>query len=205
MKSMRILVATNSPSKLTRVRHLLSGTGVECVSPADLGIEAIEVEEGSDLHENAERKARAYLGKTELPILGMDSAFVIPGEDLDPAKVKRNALGSREESAMTQEEIAQAMVGFYRGIVSRHGGNVPAYWEDVFAMVLPDGGVKREQDRRPVILTAEIVGKLDPHMPLRSMYIVESTGKYVADHTPDEEFLEMKPFQDALQRLLGIS
>ncbi len=201
---MRVLVATNNPGKLTRIRRLFKDADVEFISPTEVGIEAIETEEGSDLHENAERKARAYVGKTDVPILGMDSAFVIPGEDLDPAKVRRNALAGRDEATMTRDEIAQAMVDFYRGIVERRGGNVPAYWEDVFALVSPDGLVKHESDRRPVVLTEKTVGAFDPHLPLRSMYIPVPTGKYVADQTPEDELLELKPYQDALKRLLSL-
>ncbi|MBI4139230.1 hypothetical protein HY479_03735 [Candidatus Uhrbacteria bacterium] len=201
---MRILIATNNPSKLERVRQLLAGTGIEALSPADLGIPAVDVEEGNDLDQNAEAKAKAYAGKTDLPILGMDTAFVIPGENIEPAMVKRNALDGRDESSMTCDEIANAMVEFYRKIAARHGGTAKALWKDVFALILPDGSVKREYGERPVTLTGEVRGKVDPHLPLRSMYIVESTGKYTADHTPEEHLIELRPYQDALKRLLGI-
>ncbi len=200
---MNILVATNNPSKLARVRQFLSGADVDCFSPSDFGIPVIETDEGSDIAENAERKARAYLGKTELPILGMDSAFVIPGEDLDPAKVRRNALVGRDEATMTREETAQAMTAFYRSIAERHGGSIAAHWEDALALVLPDGTVKRERIRRPVLLTSTIREPINPNFPLRSMYIVEPTGKYTADQTSEEELVEMKPYQNALKRILG--
>jgi len=202
---MRILVATNNASKLTRVKDLLVGTDVESLSPADLGIPSIEVEEGSDIEANAEMKARAYVGKTDLPILGMDTAFVIPGEDLDPAKVKRNALGGRDESEMSREEIGQAIVAFYRAIAERRGGRVEAYWEDVFALILPDGTIRRERGRRPVTLTSEIRGVPDPYFPLRSMYIVGLTGKYSIDQTPEEYMAEFEPYRSALKRLLVVS
>ncbi len=200
---MRILVATNNPSKLKRVRKLLSDADVEFLSPSDLGVPVIETDEGSDIAENAEKKARAYLGKTNIPILGMDSAFVIPGEDFDPAKVRRNALAGRDEATMTREEIAQAMTSFYGSIAERHGGTVAAYWEDALALVRPDGSVKHDAGKRPVTLTSKPHGTIDSHLPIRSMYIVAATGKYSADQTPEEELLEMKPYQDALKRILG--
>jgi inosine/xanthosine triphosphate pyrophosphatase family protein len=202
--SMRIFVATNNASKLARVRELLVGTDVECLAPRDLDIPAIEVEEGSDINLNAEMKARAYFGKTDLPILGMDTALVIPGEDLDPAKVKRNALEGRDETSLTQDEIAHAMSSFYAKIVERHGGRLSAYWEDVFALLLPDGSTRRERDTRPIIITPTIHGTLDPYFPLRSMYIVEPTGKYVADQTPEDHVVELRPYAEALKRLLEI-
>lgn len=202
---MKILVATNNPGKLKRVRKLFTGETVEFFSPSDLGIPVIETDEGSDIAENAEKKARAYLGKTELPVLGMDSAFVIPGEDLDPAKVRRNALAGRDEATMTREEIAQAMTSFYGSIAARHGGSVPAYWEDALALVLPDGSAKHDAGKRPVTLTSKPHGIVDAHLPIRSMYVVAATGKYPADQTPEEESLELKPYQEALKRILGVS
>ncbi len=79
---MCILLATNNPAKVARVRQVLAGHPMEVLTPSDLGIESIVVEEGSDIVWNAEEKARAYAEKTSLPIVGMDSAFVVDGEAL---------------------------------------------------------------------------------------------------------------------------
>lgn len=201
---MQLLVATNNKAKIARVNLLLKGRDVFLVTPQEAGIEVPDVEEGSDILENAERKARAYYGKTDLPILGIDTAFVIQGEDLDPALVKRNALAGRNESDLSQEEIAKAIMTFYRDIAERHGGRAPAFWRDALALVLPDGSVRREVDKRPVILTGEVYGEPDPYFPLRAMYIVEATGKYVADQTPEEELVDLRPFQEALIKLLEL-
>lgn len=201
---LKVLIATNNPSKLSRVRLLSAGMNVECLSPADLGLPVIETEEGSTIAVNAEQKARAYANKTDQPILGMDSAFVIPGEDLDPAKARRNALAGRDESTMTRQEIAQAMIAFYVSIVERRGEPVSAYWEDAFALLLPDGTVRHTRDQRPVILTKDVHGSVDPHFPLRSLYIVAPTGKYVADQTPQEQLIEFQPFTNALQQILHL-
>ena len=199
---MEILAATNNPSKVARVRQLLAGQDVIVTTPAEAGIPPVEVEEGSDIFVNAERKARAYFGMTKLPILGMDSAFVIPGTDLDPAKVRRNALEGRDESTLNIEEIAALMIAYYRKIAEAHGGRVPAYWQDVFALLQPDGTLKKDEGRRPVILTPEVRGQTNPNLPLRSMYIVDATGKYATEQSKEEELMELKPYQEALQRLL---
>jgi hypothetical protein len=200
--NMQILVATNNQGKLNRVRQLLTDTGTTCLSPSDLGIPVTETKEGSDLRENSERKARAYEKKTDLPILGMDTAFFISGEALDPAKVRRNALHGRDESTMMPDEIGLAMVNFYREIVEKRGENIPSYWEDAFALVLPDGSVRHESGRRLVTLTSQVHGKINPALPLRSLYIVEATGKYANEQSPEEELLELKPYKEALLRIL---
>ncbi|MDO8583585.1 MAG: non-canonical purine NTP pyrophosphatase [bacterium] len=202
---MKILLATNNQSKIARVRMLLKDADVEFVTTSDVGLESIEVEEGSDIRENAKNKALAYRGKTELPIIGMDSALVIPGEDLDPARVKRNALGDRDEATMTQQEIRDAMILFYQTIVKRHGEPVGAYWEDVSALVMPDGTVTIESGQRPIVITGEIHGPVNDFYPLRSMYQVAATGKYPIEQTPEEEWVELAPFREALERLLGLS
>lgn len=202
---MRVLIATTNPAKVERVRALLRDTGVELPTPTDLSLKSIDVDEGSDIAENARRKAVAYRTQTDLPILGMDSAFVIPGEDMDPAMVRRNALGGRDETAMSRQEIAEAIIAFYRGIAARRGGRVEASWEDAFALSLPDGAMREERSHRPVMLTDDVRGEVNPHFPMRSTYIVGPTGKYVADQTPEDEILEMQPFRDALKRLLGIA
>ena len=36
--------------------------------------------------------------------------------------VSSQALGDRDEKSMTEQEIAQAMIAFYQGIVRRRGG-----------------------------------------------------------------------------------
>ena len=202
--AMQILAATNNPAKVARLRLLLAGQDVIVTTPTEAGITAVEVEEGSDLFENAERKARAYFGKTDLPILGMDSAFVIPGTELDPAKVRRNALEGQDEAALSADEIAKLMVAYYRRIAEAHGGRAPAYWQDVFALLNPDGTLKTDESRRPVILTPEVRGQTVPNFPLRSMYIVEATGKYATEQTEEEELVELKPYQQALRRLLDL-
>jgi hypothetical protein len=198
----KILVATNNPSKIRRLRQLV-GSEVEFLSPSDLGIGIVEIEEGSDLDANAEQKARAYFGKTDLPILGMDSAFVIPGEDLDPARVKRNALVGLNESTLAPEEIARRMVEFYGQIAKRHGGFVPVERVDAFALLRPDGALTRERSTRTMRLTDKVVGPVDSHFPLRSMYIVEPIGKYANELTPEEESQDLEPYADAVRRVVG--
>ncbi len=200
---MRFFVATHNPGKLARVRALLSGFAVEVLAPGDLGMPIIEVEEDGDIEENAEKKARAYFGKTDLPILGLDTGLVILGEDLDPARVRRNALGGRDEATLSREEMAALMIAFYREIAERHGGSVDACWEDAFALVMPDGSVKHERDERPMRLTAEVRGVVDPNLPIRSMYTSLITGKYTCEQTVEEQAVEMQPYQAALKRLFG--
>ncbi len=201
---MQIFLATHNPAKMVRVRQVLAGHPVEVLTPHDVGFASVEVEEGSDIVWNAEAKARAYLGKTTLPIVGMDSAFVVDGEALDPAKVRRNALVGRDEAAMTQQEIADAMIAFYADVAQRHGGTVSVCFVDVFVCLFPDGTRREERDERPALLTATVRDPVNPHFPLRSMYIAHATGKYGSEQTAAEEMEELRPYREALERLLEL-
>ncbi|HBK33811.1 TPA: hypothetical protein DEP34_03090 [Candidatus Uhrbacteria bacterium] len=198
---MHVLFATTNKAKLGRMRALMRDTTIIFLSPTEEGLIVDETKEGSDIAHNAWVKALAYFGKTKLPILGQDAAFVIPGVDLDPAQVKRNALGNHDEFLMSQGEIAQAILNFYRALVRERGGRMSAYWDDAFALVFPDGTIREAQAKRPVILTDEIRGEMNPYFPLRSLYIVEPTGKYVCEQTLEEEWLELRPVREALRTL----
>jgi len=200
-----ILLATTNKSKVERIRKLLkaSGSDVEAKTPTDLGIEPVETEEGSDLLANAWDKARAYLGQTELPILGTDTGFFLDNEILDPAMIKRNALGGRDEASLTRQEIKQAILDFYIGLARKHGGQAEAYWKDVFVLVMPDGTEKVSEGIRPVVLTDKVHGQVDDFFPMRSLYYSKTTGKFTCDATEEDELKELAPYAKALVELIG--
>lgn len=198
------LLATTNRSKVERIRKLLkaSGSDIEAKIPTDLGIEPIEVEEGSDLPANARDKARAYLGQTELPIMGTDTGFFLDGEILDPAMVKRNALGGRDEKDLTQEEIQRAVLEFYIALAKKHGGQAEAYWKDVFVLAMPDGAETMAEAIRPVVLTDQVHGEVDRYFPMRSLYCSKATGKFTCDATEEDELKELAPYAQALAEIL---
>ena len=122
---------------------------------------------------------------------------------MDSARVRRNALGDRDESAMSREDIAWAMVAFYKKIVQRRGGAVPAYWDDAFALVMPNGKVFEERGRRDVMLTGEVHQPIDLNFPLSSLYVGKLTGKYSAEWSPAEQALELRSGKERLTRLFS--
>lgn len=204
----KVLLATNNPSKVERVRMLLGRAipEIQVATPREEGLDVQETEEGDDLTENAIKKAKAYLGKTDLPIIGMDMGFFVDGVILDPAKVKRNAIGDADERSMSAKEIGERMFLYYQQLAKKHGGKVEGYFLDVFAIIQPDGRVQTSQSRRDLILTDKKKGKIDHHFPLRCLYRVASTGKYVAEQTKEEEInLELAPYTNALMKLLRSS
>ncbi len=200
-----ILLASSNESKRARAEKLFkaSGLDIKVHTPKSLGLTEIEADENGTLAENAEAKARAYSGKTSLPVLAIDTGFAIEGEDLDLARPKRNALGGIDENSLSQDEVGEKMLKFYQGIAKKHGGRVLAHWIDALALVLPDGSVERAEDSREVILTDIVHGEFDKFFPVRSLYISKTTGKPVKEETPEEEIKELEPMAWAQNELVS--
>lgn len=201
---MRLLLATNNEGKIERFKKLLKSVDpdIEVFSPTEFEIEIMDTEEtGATLAENAELKARAYVGKVDMSILGNDTGFYVEGEGFIDAP-KRKALGETSEYVLTKEEIAEIMLNFWKGIAHKHGGRVPAAWVEAFVVIYPNGNVERADSRREIILTDQEFGKPHPQMPLMGLYYSKITNKPVLQHTEEEEILEMKPVIDALAKVL---
>ena len=73
----KFVLATHNPGKLAEMGAILSGLGVEVVSPADLGI-TVDVEEtGSTFAENAMLKAKAICAAAGMPAIADDSGLCV--------------------------------------------------------------------------------------------------------------------------------
>ena len=71
-----VLIATGNPGKLAEFRRLLSG--IETVSPAERGLEALQVAEtGATFHDNALLKARAFAAASGCVSLADDSGLEV--------------------------------------------------------------------------------------------------------------------------------
>ena len=74
---MKFVLATHNPGKLKEMGEILSGLGVEVVSPADVGI-TVDVEEtGTTFAENAMLKAKAICAASGLPAIADDSGLCV--------------------------------------------------------------------------------------------------------------------------------
>jgi len=201
----KVLLGTYNRGKIERFKNLLANTGLdlEIYTQSDLGLENIDIKEsGNTLAENAEIKARAYLGKTDIPVLTNDAGFWVEGEGLVNAP-KRTALGGMAEKDLTKEEIAKALLEFWQGIARKHSGRVNAAWIEAFVLLDPDGTIHTSESRREVILTDQIFGEPHIQMPVRALYISKTTNKPSIQHTKEEELLELKPITDALTKILS--
>ncbi len=201
---MKVLLATNNEGKAARFKRLLeqAGLDIQLCTPKELRIDSIDVDEtGATLAENAERKARAYIGMADIPVFANDSGLYVAGEGFIDAP-KRTALAGAPEHALTQEEIVQKLLNFWKNIAQKHGGSVDAAWVEAFVAVYPDGSIKRADSRREIILTDREFGEIPLHLPIRALYYSKVTHKPAIQHTEEEERLEMKPVIDALIAVL---
>jgi leucyl-tRNA synthetase len=201
---MDLVFATNNVGKFKRMQKLFAAAGFDIVlkMPADIGIKDFDVvEDGQMIAENAEKKARALAKLTDLPVLADDTGFFIDGAEVDPVTVKRNALGGADEKSLTVEQIAEKMQAYYKAIATARGGKVDAEWRQALCFVTPEKAMVYEEAIRPVALTNEMHGTLDPSLPLRGLYIPKPTGKYTSEETEEEELLELKPITDAIKKL----
>jgi inosine/xanthosine triphosphate pyrophosphatase family protein len=201
----KVLLATNNRGKIERYKKLIGKTDldVQFLRLGDAGIENIEVvEDGNTLVENALKKAQAFLEKTDLPVLANDTGFYVEGEGFIIAP-KRESLNGGENNNLTEEEIYQKMLQFWKNIAQKHGGEVDAAWVEAFVLIDKDKKVYTSESRREVLLTDKILGKPHIQMPIRALYISKTTNKPSVDHSEEEELLELQPVTDALHSVLS--
>ena len=204
MPEMDVVFATNNQGKMKRMQKLFAAAGLRVTlkTPADIGIKDFDViEDGKTLAENAEKKARAVAALTDMPVFADDTGFFIEGAEIDPVTVKRNALAGADEKSLTVEEIAARMQKYYAGIANAHGGKVDAEWRQALCFITPEKIAVHGEAVRPVVLTDVTEGAVDPHLPLRGMYISKVTGKHALEETEEEEIQELQPITDTIKKL----
>lgn len=77
MTSSRLLLATNNPGKIAEIKALLSGLGLDLLTPYDLDLQIDVDEDGRTYAENAMKKARAFSEASGLVTLGDDSGLEV--------------------------------------------------------------------------------------------------------------------------------
>ena len=73
----KFVLATHNPGKLAEMKAILSGLGVEVVSPAEAGVEVDVEETGTTFAENAMLKAKAICAAAGLPAIADDSGLCV--------------------------------------------------------------------------------------------------------------------------------
>lgn len=133
----RLLVATRSRHKLGELRELLAlPSGVELLSPDDLGIEGEPEETGRTFETNARIKARYYARRAGLPTLADDSGLEVDALDGAPGVRTRRFAGLDATDALNNEKLLRELAGLPP---ERRGGRYVC----VLALALPGGAGSR--------------------------------------------------------------
>ncbi len=202
--SKKLFLATSNEAKILRFKNLINNLGLDykIYTPADFGLtEVSPVENGATLTDNALIKAKAYLGKVNMPIISNDTGFWVKDRGLIDAP-KRITLAGSDESTLTKDQISNSMLNFWKQIARDNGGEIDAAWMESFILLNPDGSHFVSESKREVILTDTVFGLPHVQFPVRALYICKTTNKPAILHTPEEEIMEMKPVSDALEKLL---
>ncbi len=128
----RLLIATRSRHKLRELRELLEvPTGVELVSPDDVGIPDEPEETGETFETNARLKARFYARRSGLPTLADDSGLEVDALGGGPGVRTRRYSGPDATDETNNAKLLQELAG--RPPVERG-----ARYVCVLALALPD-------------------------------------------------------------------
>ncbi len=73
----KFVLATHNPGKLAEMKAILSGLGVEVMSPSEAGVEVDVEETGTTFAENAMLKAKAICAAAGLPAIADDSGLCV--------------------------------------------------------------------------------------------------------------------------------
>ena len=108
----RLLVATRSRHKLRELGELLDlPSGVELLSPDDLGIDGEPDETGLTFETNARIKARYYAARSGLPTLADDSGLEVDALNGGPGVFTRRYAGPEATDADNNAKLLRELSG----------------------------------------------------------------------------------------------
>ena len=177
-----ILLATENPAKLQRLRWLVDGLPLTPQSPAEASVDAAPEESGPTHEANAALKAAAWSAAFNGLAIASDGGLAIPtlGSQWDSVRTARFA-GPNAGDLRRVEALLELMRG-------RVGPERRAYW--VEAVALADRGrvlqTWRRQSRAGAIAEAYRPEQIVPGFWVFTLWRFPHLGKRYVDLTPDE-------------------
>lgn len=183
---MRLLLATTNAGKIEKIRHHLEGIPVSIVSPAEVGLSDVSIDEnGTTMEENARLKARGFFDiATQRGI--MDVAVLA-----DDAGVEIDALGGRPGvyahrwagDPPTDERIMAHTMKELEGVPMEKR---TARFRVVQCIIFPDGHEELATGTTEgAMLDAPRTAKT-PGLPYSAILSVTMFGKTLDDLSPEE-------------------
>lgn len=178
---MKVLLATNNPSKVKFYGEPLLDKGIELLTINDLE-KSIEVDEcGNNPEENAIIKARAYHDLTGMITIAIDDGLFF--EDLD----ERLQPGTHVRRVNGKELNDEEMISYYTNLVDEYGvnGELSGYFLKSVAIII-DNEVYTYSDRLYKVFTNRVSEKRDKGYPLDSITFEKDLNKFSSEMSEEE-------------------
>ena len=172
----KFVLATHNPGKLAEMKAILSGLGVEVVSPAEAGVEVDVEETGTTFAENAMLKAKAICAAAGLPAIADDSGLCVDalngGPGVYSARYGGEELDDRKRRLLLLRNL--------RGQTTR-----AAHFTCAVACAFPDGDTLTAEGRCDGAIAFAPLGEggfgYDP------VFLIPDKGKTFGQLSPEEK------------------
>ena len=172
----KFVLATHNPGKLAEMKAILSGLGVEVVSPAEAGVEVDVEETGTTFAENAMLKAKAICAAAGLPAIADDSGLCVDalngGPGVYSARYGGEELDDRKRRLLLLRNL--------RGQTAR-----AAHFTCAVACAFPDGDTLTAEGRCDGAIAFAPLGEggfgYDP------VFLIPEKGKTFGQLSPEEK------------------
>ena len=174
--SMKFVLASHNPGKLAEMQSILSGYGVEVVSPAEVGV-SLEVEEtGGTFAENAMLKAKAYCEASGLPAIADDSGLCVDALNGGPG-VYSARYGGED---LDDRGRCMLLLSNLRGQTTR-----AAHFSCAIACAFPDGRTLTAEGRCDGAIAFAPLG--DGGFGYDPLFLLTEKGKTFGQLSPEEK------------------
>ena len=174
--SMKFVLASHNPGKLAEMQSILSGYGVEVVSPAEVGV-SLEVEEtGGTFGENAMLKAKAVCAAAGLPAIADDSGLCVDALNGGPG-VYSARYGGED---LDDRGRCMLLLSNLRGQTTR-----AAHFSCAIACAFPDGRTLTAEGRCDGAIAFAPLG--DGGFGYDPLFLLTEKGKTFGQLSPEEK------------------
>lgn len=174
--SMKFVLASHNPGKLAEMQSILSGYGVEVVSPAEVGV-SLEIEEtGGTFGENAMLKAKAYCEASGLPAIADDSGLCVDALNGGPG-VYSARYGGED---LDDRGRCMLLLSNLRGQTTR-----AAHFSCAIACAFPDGRTLTAEGRCDGAIAFAPLG--DGGFGYDPLFLLTEKGKTFGQLSPEEK------------------
>ncbi|MCI9240148.1 XTP/dITP diphosphatase [Oscillibacter sp.] len=172
----KFVLATHNPGKLAEMKAILSGLGVEAVSPAEAGVEVDVEETGTTFAENAMLKAKAVCAAAGLPAIADDSGLCVNALNGGPGVYSARYGGEGLDDAGRRRLLLQNL----RGQTTR-----AAHFTCAVACAFPNGDTLEAEGRCDGAIAFAPLGEggfgYDP------VFLIPEKGKTFGQIGPEEK------------------